>query len=144
MDLQPRGDFRRCKSGTYALVRVLDLDAGALEEFEQWPRTQLLLGESDRDALWNMCSQIRKWNAVDQTHAYRTLQKLVWPNAERLCDCSFRPHVIEGQKLDCRAATHIGKIGQDPGNVGTNRPRRRPINDVGSRTGTPVDQSFAC
>jgi len=47
-------------------------------------------------------------------------------------------HIIEGEKLDRRAAPHVGEIGQHAGNIRGHRRRRRPINYARAGAAAPL------
>ena len=137
------GNLAGRKHGADALPRVLDLDPGALEQFEQRPRCQFLLAEGHRNALGNVRGEIGKRHAVDGTHTHRALQQLVRPDAERLRNGAFRRHIVERQELDRRAAAHFGEIGQNAGYVGGHRRRRRPVDHARAGAAAALDQSLA-
>ncbi len=137
------GDGGRGEPCADALARVLDLDAGALKQFEQRPRRQFLPREGDRHALGHVRGEIGERQAIDRAHAHRALQQLVGRGGERLRHRAFRRHIVEREQLDRRAPAHVGNVGEHAGDIGGDRRRRRTIDDAGAGAAPPLDQPLA-
>ena len=141
-DIERRGDVGRRQRGADALAGVLDLDAGALEQFEQRARGKFLLGEGHGDAFRHVRRQMRKRHAVERAYAHGALQQRIRPDPERFRDRAFRRHIVERDELGGGAAPHVGQIGEDAGNIRRDRRGRRPEDHPRAGAGPPLDEAL--